>query len=167
LRLKACNGLFSPDDLHPSANWHIAIKMTRSEELKRIQAAIQHQSESDLRWAEDYCRMRVKTAILSKHKSYWKGMQRGVDCALRRLSVTEGHISAQHWSSYNRLTFGKSELCGCFYCLEVFPSSEITDWTDNGDTALCPNCGIDSVIGSGSGYPIQREFLSKMHDHWF
>jgi hypothetical protein len=26
---------------------------------------------------------------------------------------------------------------------------------------------FDSVIGSISGYPIQREFLSKMRDHWF
>jgi hypothetical protein len=64
-------------------------------------------------------------------------------------------------------TLRKSDLCGCFYCLEVFPSNGIQDWTDDGDTALCPKCGIDSVIGSVSGYPIQREFLSKMHDHWF
>jgi len=49
----------------------------------------------------------------------------------------------------------------------VFLPNEIQDWTDDGDTALCPKCGIDSVIGSVSGYPIQREFLSKMHNHWF
>jgi hypothetical protein len=51
--------------------------------------------------------------------------------------------------------------------LKVFPPSEIEDWTDDDDTALCPKCGIDSVIGSVSGYPIEREFLQKMHDHWF
>lgn len=50
---------------------------------------------------------------------------------------------------------------------EVFPPSEIEDWTDDDDTALCPKCGIDSVIGSVSGYPIERQFLQKMHDHWF
>jgi hypothetical protein len=38
---------------------------------------------------------------------------------------------------------------------------------DDDDTALCPKCGIDSVIGSVSGYPIERGFLKKMHDHWF
>jgi hypothetical protein len=136
-------------------------------EVKRILTAIQRQNESDLRWAEDYCRMRMRTAILNKEKSFWKGMQRGVGCALRRLSVTEDHISAHNWSSYNRLILRNGDLCGCFYCLEVFPASKIRDWTDDGDTALCPNCGVDSVIGSGSGYPIQRAFLSKMHDHWF
>jgi hypothetical protein len=111
--------------------------------------------------------MRVKTAILNKHKSSWKGIQRDVDRALRELFVTEDHISAHKCSFYNRSTLRKSNLCGCFYCLEVFSSNEIQDWTDDGDTALCPKCGIDSVIGSVSGFPIQREFLSKMHDHWF
>jgi hypothetical protein len=141
--------------------------MTRFKELKRIQAAIQHRTESELRWAAEYCRMRVKTAILNKHKSFWKGIQRDVDRELRELCVTEDHIAAHHWSSWNRSTLKKSDLCGCFYCLEVFSPSEIQEWTDDGDTALCPKCGIDSVIGSVSGYSIQREFLSKMHDHWF
>jgi len=111
--------------------------------------------------------MRVRTAILNKHKGYWKGVQRDVARALRELSVTEDHISAHEWSSYHRSTLGKSHLCGCFYCLEVFPPSEIEDWTDDGDTALCPKCGIDSVIGSVSGYPIERQFLARMHDYWF
>lgn len=84
-----------------------------------------------------------------------------------KLSGTEDHITAHKWSGWNRSDLKKSDLCGCFYCLEVFPPNEIQDWTDDGDTALCPKCGIDSVIGSVSGYPIQREFLSKMHDHWF
>jgi len=83
------------------------------------------------------------------------------------LSVTQDHIAAHKWSVRNRSDLKKSDLCGCFYCLEVFPPNEIEDWTDDGDTALCPKCDIDSVIGSLSGYPIQREFLSKMHDHWF
>lgn len=111
--------------------------------------------------------MRVRIATLNKHKSYWKGIQRDVDRALRELSVTEDHIAAHKWSGWNRSTLMKSDFCGCFYCLEVFPPNEIQDWTDDGDTALCPKCGIDSVIGSVSGYPIQHEFLSKMHDHWF
>jgi hypothetical protein len=84
-----------------------------------------------------------------------------------KLSVTEDHIAAHKWSVRNRSDLKKSDLCGCFYCLEVFPPREIQDWTDDGDTALCPKCGIDSVIGSVSGYSIQPGFLSKMHDHWF
>jgi hypothetical protein len=64
-----------------------------------------------------------------------------------------------------------SEQCGCFYCGAVFESSEIENWVDEwqgvGQTALCPRCGIDSVLGSESGYPISEEFLSRMQAYWF
>jgi hypothetical protein len=64
-----------------------------------------------------------------------------------------------------------SDMCGCFYCLAIFPPSEIKEWVDTkdgiGQTALCPKCEIDSVIGSNSGYPIEPEFLAQMRNHWF
>ncbi len=30
-----------------------------------------------------------------------------------------------------------------------------------------PRCGIDSVIGSRSGFPLTPEFLAGMKQHWF
>ena len=70
-------------------------------------------------------------------------------------------------SMRHRTQLLKSELCGCFYCLSQFTPSEINAWCDEGDTALCPRCGIDSVIGSASGYSITREFLEAMNGRWF
>jgi len=33
---------------------------------------------------------------------------------------------------------------------------------------MCPECGIDSVIGDASGFPIADEaFLKRMHSIWF
>ena len=51
-----------------------------------------------------------------------------------------------------------------FLLHEQFPPTAIEKWCDEdstgeGQTALCPRCEIDSVIGSASGYPITREFL--------
>jgi hypothetical protein len=71
-----------------------------------------------------------------------------------------------------------SASCGCFYCLAIFPPTEVEDWIEEnpdntaditltGQTALCPKCGIDSVIGSASGYPITADFLQRMNRHWF
>lgn len=66
-----------------------------------------------------------------------------------------------------------SALCGCFYCLAIYPPGEITDWLDDrirgveGRTALCPRCGIDSVIGAASAYPITEAFLKAMRGRWF
>jgi len=140
--------------------------MTHLEELNRIEAAISQRNPAELLWAQDYFRRHIRTAI-PNDMGRWMRLQRDVDRVLRELRLTEDHISAHKWSSYHRETLRQSEVCGCFYCLGIFPPSEIEDWTDDDDTALCPKCGIDSVIGSISGYPIQREFLQKMHDHWF
>jgi hypothetical protein len=49
----------------------------------------------------------------------------------------------------------------------MFAPSLISDWVDDDVTALCPYCGIDSVIGSASGIPITEPFLKAMHQHWF
>ena len=64
-----------------------------------------------------------------------------------------------------------SERCGGFDCCAVFPPWEIENWIDEskgvGQTATCPRCGIDSVIGAESGYPVTSEFLTAMRAHWF
>ena len=70
----------------------------------------------------------------------------------------------------------KDKVCGCFYCLKIFSPEDIKEWLvakDEGNlcdrygTAICPYCGIDSVIGESSGYPITKEFLAKMKEYWF
>ncbi|WBV60141.1 cytoplasmic protein [Chryseobacterium camelliae] len=59
--------------------------------------------------------------------------------------------------------------CGCFYCKKIFFSSEIVDWNKENDaeeTAICPKCGIDSVLSEK--YPISDNlFLIEMYKYWF
>ena len=76
-------------------------------------------------------------------------------------------ISAHQLCKNHRAQIEASDRCGCFYCLSVFSSAKITEWVDLDTTALCPKCGIDSVIGSASSAPVNPEFLSKMNEHWF
>ena len=81
------------------------------------------------------------------------------------------YIKAHNHSFKSRREIEQSTLCGCFKCLAIFKASEIVDWWDEVDgipqTPVCPKCGIDSVIGDKSGYPITKEFLNKMKKHWF
>jgi hypothetical protein len=79
----------------------------------------------------------------------------------------QDHIRAHGHCLRNRPEIEASTLCGCFYCLATFPPLRIFQWIDDGQTALCPYCPVDSVIGSASGFPITKEFLQQMHDHWF
>ena len=64
-----------------------------------------------------------------------------------------------------------SEMCGCFYCCSTFPPGRVEEWVDTidgeGQTALCPQCGIDSVIGDRSGFSISEVFLGRMKKYWF
>jgi hypothetical protein len=81
--------------------------------------------------------------------------------------VDEELKEAHKHSSKHRAELESSEQCGCFYCGRRFSPAEITEWTDDGQTALCPHCGIDAVIGSAAGFELTREFLGKMNDSWF
>lgn len=82
-------------------------------------------------------------------------------------------ITAHEFSSENRPALEKDKRCGCFYCGRIFDPVEIKEWikldsqTDASATAFCPYCGIDSVIGESSGYPITTDFLREMHQYWF
>jgi hypothetical protein len=77
------------------------------------------------------------------------------------------YISAHQHCRLNRAELERSKLCGCFYCMAIFPPKKIVEWIDDGQTAICTKCPVDSVIGSASGFPITKEFLERMHTHWF
>ena len=79
-------------------------------------------------------------------------------------------IIAHDHSKNNRQEISQSEKCGCFYCLAVFMPESIKKWTDDetqASTALCPYCGVDSVIGDNSGFEITEKQLEQMHKYWF
>ena len=69
----------------------------------------------------------------------------------------------------------KSNKCGCFYCEQIFLTSEIVEWIDEpedctrgaGRTALCSKCDIDAVLPESSLYELTPELLAAMHKEWF
>jgi len=56
-----------------------------------------------------------------------------------------------------------ANVCGCYFCRSVFSYKTIKEWTDGGDTALCPRCGADTVL------PGVRDtgILSLARKRWF
>jgi hypothetical protein len=75
--------------------------------------------------------------------------------------------AAQKHCSRHRDEVAASTACGCFYCQTTFQPSEIMDWIGNGQTALCPVCGTDSVIGDASGFPVSSNVMEEMNRRWF
>ena len=68
-----------------------------------------------------------------------------------KLSIRQREILKRH------------EMCGCYHCLEVYPSNEIKKWTDDGETALCAKCAVDAVL---PGF-IDKDHLKEIQDHFF
>ncbi len=85
-------------------------------------------------------------------------------------------IKAHEYCRNHMAALKRDKVCGCFYCRKIYAPSEITEWLiakddsnkcDRYGTAICPYCGIDSVIGESSGYPITEAFLTAMEKRWF
>ncbi len=81
-------------------------------------------------------------------------------------------IGAHKGCSNHRKVVLAAERCGCFHCCAEFEPGAITDWVDPasddmqaGTTALCPRCGIDSVIPLEPG--MDARFLQRMKEYWF
>ena len=78
------------------------------------------------------------------------------------------YIEAHKFSANHRSQLLNDKKYGCFYCLKIFDPQEICEWVEDiNGTAICPYCGIDSIIGESSGFPITKDYLTKMHQYWF
>ena len=74
---------------------------------------------------------------------------------------------AAKFAMHNKNELEKATLCGCFYCLALFNPQEIKEWTDNGDTAICPFCNVDAVLSETSEVHLDKETLNKLNTYWF
>ena len=76
-------------------------------------------------------------------------------------------IYAHQLCNSNQEKLKNAQVCGCFYCLRIFDPKEIV-WEDEEDhTAMCPYCGIDSVLPESATLPITKAFLKRMQEFWF
>lgn len=62
----------------------------------------------------------------------------------------------------------KSAVCGCFYCLTMFPAAEAVKLEEaaGNASALCPRCGVDSVLGDAE-VCLTPELLCELHSFAF
>lgn len=96
------------------------------------------------------------------------------DCANRVLDIFLFKESLDYALAHNHCRNNKEELArsssaACFMCLKAFLPGKVKEYVGaDSDTALCPHCGIDSVLGDGSGYPISADpWLVGMKEVYF
>ena len=59
---------------------------------------------------------------------------------------TVSNIEAAMSSFHNKEAIKNAKMVSCYFCCNVYPSSRIKHFVDGGATAICPICGIDSVL---------------------
>ncbi|MFC1639036.1 cytoplasmic protein [Patescibacteria group bacterium] len=70
----------------------------------------------------------------------------------------------------NREQLAESDEAGCYYCRNVFPASEVSNYVieeDGTETAVCPKCGLDSVLADSAGIELSAENLEQLNEYWF
>lgn len=65
----------------------------------------------------------------------------------------------------NRDSVLVSRYCGCIDCLATMDSSVVTTFVGDAaeSTALCPSCGMDTVLPDASGIPPELPLLKALH----
>ena len=62
----------------------------------------------------------------------------------------------------------KSKFCGCYRCLKIFDFNQIVKYLDENQTAVCPYCKIDAVLGARQAAKESfYKILVKKHVHSF
>ena len=86
-----------------------------------------------------------------------------------------GHLTKEQYVNVvtNRSIFNHDEIahsrrCGCYHCKSTFNAGNIIDWVDDEQTAVCPLCFQDTVIGDGSVHEAcSKSLLDHMHFYGF
>jgi len=86
-------------------------------------------------------------------------------------SFSEDFLSNVHEHSFkNREELARSVECTCFHCFEVFSPEEIELYyteKDRKQTALCPFCLVDAVIGDAAGFDLSDRLIDAMAYYYF
>lgn len=117
----------------------------------------------------------------SRDGGRWRGGPRGatLGAILSPAPTMNELLAAYRYTTNNHGQIEGSRLCGCCNCVEIFRPEDIVGWTgltmDNmtdpkatsQQTAMCPRCGSEAVLGDGCGFPINAHFLARMNEAWF
>lgn len=81
---------------------------------------------------------------------------------------SEDALKAAHMhTSHNRREVEASQFCYCISCRTFFKPEEIESYADKGDTAICPYCDCDAVMGEACGIKLTDELLGQLHNKYF
>lgn len=82
----------------------------------------------------------------------------------------EPSLEALHERAHdNEIEILQSKTCSCFFCRQTYDARKVNDWItgESGMSAICPECGMDAVIGDKGGEPLSKETLKELNLAYF
>lgn len=46
----------------------------------------------------------------------------------------------------NKAALEAEAQCSCYHCNQVMPVDQVVIWVDEGETGVCPKCGVDALL---------------------
>ncbi len=83
-----------------------------------------------------------------------------------RLDYNHDLEEAHKYSYNNKKLLTRFTDVACFYCISFYTVAEIKEWVNKATTALCPKCGIDSVIPNPDNL-LNESMLREMYQYFF
>ena len=79
---------------------------------------------------------------------------------------TKKALSVIHKHSFNnKFEILNSHKCACFHCFRIYDSADVDTFskeTDGQETALCPLCISNTIIGDASGFNLTDELIDTL-----
>jgi hypothetical protein len=84
-------------------------------------------------------------------------------------TFTDDELAIHHKRSFaNEPLLKTAKDCGCFSCLEHCDPDDVDLWDDSpANTAVCPHCGIDSIITEHETDRVDDELLKCLQARYF
>lgn len=70
----------------------------------------------------------------------------------------------------NELDILQSKTCSCLFCQQNYSARKVSEWNtdkNNQMSAVCPECGMDAVVGDASGYVLDDDDIETLHKTYF
>ena len=162
-RMLASTRNFATSNLNKSGKNHLFMMLDAAHNLPGSLLNPEHYNiESDMEHLRELLETMNNPMFLQEYK----------DSADENPTITIPELNAIYTHSIrNEEPTRKSNLCGCFHCISIFPAtdiklSEMVVEKDGFKTAICPICGIDSVLGDAS-VEITAEILEALNGLYF
>ena len=80
-----------------------------------------------------------------------------------RMAIDPKLVELQKRTHNNEIEILRSKTCSCLFCRQTYDARKVNDWINDerGMSAICPECGMDAVVGDNGGEPLDKTTLKE------